>query len=75
MFEAVTLIQTKKIRPFPVILAGESSFWEGLLNWINDTLVAKGKVRPEEVAVLSMAKDPVEVLKILHSTEVPEKEG
>ena len=74
MFEAVTLIQTKKIRPFPVILAGENSYWEGLLTWINDTLVARGKVRPEEVAVLRRAQDPAEVLKILKSTEVPEKE-
>ncbi len=73
LFEAVTLIQTKKIRPFPVILAGENSYWDGLLNWINDTLVARGKVHPDEVAVLQRAKDPVEVLKILHSTEVPEK--
>lgn len=74
MFEAVTLIQTKKIRPFPVILAGANSYWEGLLKWINDTLVANGKVRPEEVAVLLRAQDPAEVLKILKSTEVPEKE-
>jgi len=73
LFEAVTLIQTKKIRPFPVILAGENSYWEGLLRWINDTLVANGKVRPDEVAVLRRAIDPPEVLKILKSTEVPEK--
>jgi uncharacterized protein (TIGR00730 family) len=73
LFEAVTLIQTKKIRPFPVILAGENSYWDGLLAWINDTLVARGKVRPDEVAVLRRAQDPTEVLKILHSTEVPEK--
>ena len=73
LFEAVTLIQTKKIRPFPVILAGENSYWDGLLNWINDTLVARGKVRPDEVSVLLRAQDSDEVLKILHSTEVPEK--
>ena len=74
LFEAVTLIQTKKIRPFPVILAGESSYWEGLLTWINNTLVANGKVRPDEVAVLRRADDPPEVLKILKRTDVPEKE-
>ena len=73
LFEAVTLIQTKKIRPFPVILAGEDGYWEGLLAWINSTLVARGKVRPDELAILRRAKNPDEVLAILKSTAVPEK--
>jgi hypothetical protein len=57
-----------------VILAGENSYWDGLLTWINDTLVARGKVRADEVAVLKRAQNSDEVLKILHSTDVPEKE-
>jgi uncharacterized protein (TIGR00730 family) len=75
LFEAVTLIQTKKIRPFPVILVGEDGYWEGLIQWINDTLVARGKVRPDEVAVLKRARSPEQVLEILKSTKVPEKPG
>jgi uncharacterized protein (TIGR00730 family) len=34
LFEAVTLIQTKKIKPFPVILAGNDGYWDGLFSWI-----------------------------------------
>jgi hypothetical protein len=73
LFEAVTLIQTKKIRPFPVILVGEDGYWEGLIQWINDILVARGKVRPDEVAVLKRARTPEQVVEMLKSTKVPEK--
>ena len=37
LFEAVTLIQTRKVRPFPVILAGDDEYWDGLLDWIHGT--------------------------------------
>src|ERR1041384_6650353 len=43
LFEAVTLIQTKKVKAFPVILAGDDDYWDGLLAWINGTLVRWGK--------------------------------
>ena len=72
MFEAVTLIQTKKIHPFPVILAGDAGYWEGLLAWIKSTLVARGKVRPEEVGILRRATTPREVVEILRSAGLPE---
>ena len=36
MFEAVTLVQTKKVKPFPVILVGDDGYWDGLIDWIND---------------------------------------
>jgi uncharacterized protein (TIGR00730 family) len=74
MFEAVTLIQTKKIHPFPVILAGDDAYWDGLLRWINDTLVARGKVRADEVGILKRAADPRAVIEILKSTPVPPRE-
>jgi uncharacterized protein (TIGR00730 family) len=65
MFEAVTLVQTKKIRPFPVILVGDDGYWDGLFEWITGTLVRHGKVRPDEVAILKRAKTPKDVLTIL----------
>ena len=43
LFEALTLIQTGKVRHFPVVLVGRD-YWSGLLDWIRDTLVAKGAV-------------------------------
>jgi uncharacterized protein (TIGR00730 family) len=70
LFEAVTLVQTKKIDPMPVILVGSDGYWDGLLSWIQGTLVARGKVRPDEVQILKRAKDAGEVLRLLeaHST-------
>jgi uncharacterized protein (TIGR00730 family) len=69
MFEAITLVQTKKVKAFPVILAGDDDYWDGLLAWINGTLVRWGKVRPDEVAILKRARTPEEVLEILATHE------
>jgi uncharacterized protein (TIGR00730 family) len=65
LFEAVTLIQTRKVKPFPVILVGDDGFWDGLFDWISGTLVPRGKVRPDEVEILQRAKTPKDVLRIL----------
>ena len=67
MFEAVTLIQTKKVKPFPVILVGDDDYWDGLVSWIEGTLVPRGKVRSEEVSILKRARTSREVLRILKS--------
>jgi uncharacterized protein (TIGR00730 family) len=69
MFEAITLVQTKKVKAFPVILAGDDDYWDGLLAWINGTLVRWGKVRPEEVTILKRARTPDDVLEILATHE------
>jgi len=65
LFEAVTLIQTKKVKPFPVILAGEDDYWDGLMAWIEGMMVRRGKVRAEEVQILQRARTPRDVLRIL----------
>ena len=73
MFEAVTLIQTKKTRPFPVILLDDDGFWDGLLDWIEKVLVARGKVSAGDPAILRRARTHEEVLEILRTTVVPQK--
>jgi uncharacterized protein (TIGR00730 family) len=65
LFEAVTLIQTRKVKPFPVILVGEDQYWDGLMRWIETTVVPRGKVRADEVRILQRAQTPADVLKIL----------
>src|SRR6266700_6083873 len=50
LFEALTLIQTKKVSNFPVILYG-SKYWEGLLNWIRVTMLEEEKVSEDDVAL------------------------
>ena len=45
LFEALTLVQTRKVTRFPVILFG-TDYWSGLIDWITDTLVPAGQGRP-----------------------------
>src|SRR5438874_1885771 len=63
LFEAVTLIQTRKVKPFPVILAGEHTYWDGLMEWISQTVVRRGKVRDEGVGLPQRARTPAEARK------------
>ncbi|ARV06263.1 Rossman fold protein, TIGR00730 family [Polaribacter sp. SA4-10] len=48
LFEAITLIQTKKIGRFPIVLVG-TEFWSGLLDWIKKTLIAQGNISEEDL--------------------------
>ena len=65
LFEAVTLVQTSKTDPFPVILAGDDGYWDGLVDWIQKTVVARGMVSPHEAGILRRAETPAEVLALL----------
>ena len=55
-FEALTLIQTRKIKPFPVYLVGVS-FWEGLLEWIKSTLLGLGTISEEDMHLFKVVDD------------------
>src|SRR5216684_1664391 len=70
LFEAVTLIQTKKVKPFPVILAGDDGYWDGLLSWMRDTLLARGKINSEDLKILKRAASTDEVLRLLRDDKV-----
>jgi uncharacterized protein (TIGR00730 family) len=63
-FEAVTLIQTKKIKPFPVILFG-SEYWRGLLDWIKGTLLKQGIISPDDLDILHITDDPDDIIKTI----------
>jgi uncharacterized protein (TIGR00730 family) len=64
LFEALTLIQTQKIRNFPVVLFG-SKYWEGLLNWVRDFGLKEGKLTDEDLKRLHLTDSPAEVVKII----------
>jgi len=64
LFEAVTLIQTRKIRPFPVILV-EERYWKGLLEWLREMVLKEGKISPQDLEILKVAETPEEVLQII----------
>jgi len=62
LFEALTLIQTKRIKAFPVVLMG-SEFWKGLLDWIKRTLVKDGKISADDLDLIRVLDDPDEVVR------------
>jgi len=62
LFEALTLIQTRKVPGFPVILAGDDQYWDGLIDWIKGSLLPRGKVSLDDVALLRRARTPEEVV-------------
>ncbi len=64
LFESLTLIQTGKIRHFPVVLVG-SEYWQGLVDWLRDRVVAEGKVSPHELEIFRVTDDPCEVRNLL----------
>jgi uncharacterized protein (TIGR00730 family) len=61
LFEAVTLIQTKRIRPFPLILVG-SAYWGGLVRWIKDRLLEHKMISEEDLNILQIMDDPDEIV-------------
>jgi len=69
LFESLTLIQTQRIRPFPVILVG-SQYWEGLLNWIKEPVLKEGKISPGDLDILQLIDDPEEIVKTIKKTIV-----
>jgi len=62
LFEAVTLIQTHRIKPFPVILVG-SDYWSGLLEWIKSTLLEHNKIYDKDLDILQVMDDPEEIVR------------
>jgi uncharacterized protein (TIGR00730 family) len=64
LFEALTLIQTRKIRNFPVILF-DSRYWSGLLNWIHDVLLPEGKINEIDFNMFHVTDSPAEVVEIV----------
>ncbi len=69
LFESLTLIQTDKIKPFPVILVG-SDFWGGLLNWIRDTMLKEMKILQEDLAIFTVVDSPGDAVEIIKNTRV-----
>jgi len=55
-FEAITLIQTKKIKPVPIYLV-DKSYWQGLLDWVKDTLLARGAISESNLNLYKVVDD------------------
>lgn len=64
LFEVLTLVQTKKIQPIPIILVG-SDFWGGLKDWIQSTMLQEAKINLEDMDLMPIVDEPEEVIKII----------
>jgi uncharacterized protein (TIGR00730 family) len=66
LFESLTLIQTGKVRNFPVILVG-TDYWRDLFEWLRDRVLAEGKTSPHDMDLVTVTDDPAEVRERLMS--------
>jgi len=66
LFEALTLIQTKKVQHFPVILMG-TEYWTGMLDWVKGTLLTEATISAEDIDLLRMTDDPAEAVEIINA--------
>ena len=64
LFEAITLVQTKKIERFPIILFGKD-FWAGLMDWIENTLKSTGKIGQNDTDLIHLADNSEDVITII----------
>jgi len=61
LFEVMTLVQTRRIRPFPIIMVG-TEYWGGLLAWIHSQLLAQALISPKDMDIIQVLDDPEEIV-------------
>ena len=66
LFESLTLIQTGKIRDFPVVLVG-TRYWQGMIDWMRSTQLPFGAITEADLGLLKLTDDPEEVCKIIRT--------
>jgi len=74
LFEALTLVQTRKVTRFPVILFG-SAYWSGLIDWIRDTMVAQGTVGPNDLELLHVTDDIDEAIALIQAADAAREQN
>ncbi|MDA8418041.1 MAG: LOG family protein, partial [Desulfobacteraceae bacterium] len=69
LFEAVTLIQTRRIKSFPIILVGRE-YWEGLVDWIRERMLSAGNIAADDLMFFNILDDPDEVVNTIRRTVI-----
>jgi len=67
LFEALTLVQTKKVTKFPVVLFGRS-YWDGLYNWLRDFPLASGKIGERDMTLLHVTDDIDDAVRVVEES-------
>ncbi len=70
LFEALTLVQTRKVTRFPVVLLG-TEYWSGLLGWLRDTMLAKGYINEGDLDLMTLTDDVDEAVRIIVEANQP----
>src|SRR5690348_13669982 len=65
LFEALTLVQTKKVTKFPVVLFG-TEYWGGLADWITNSVAAAGNISPPDLMLLHVTDDVDDAIRVVH---------
>ena len=65
--EALTLVQTKKVTKFPVVLFG-SSYWGGLVEWIRESVLGSGNISPRDMELVHVTDDVDDVMRVVHES-------
>jgi len=73
LFEALTLIQTKKIRNFPIVLFGHK-YWSGMLAWLREVVLQEGKIAEHDMQMFHITDSPAEVVEIVMRAQSSLKE-
>jgi uncharacterized protein (TIGR00730 family) len=68
LFEALTLVQTRKVTSFPLVLMG-TDYWSGLLTWLRETAAVKGTINPGDIDLLHLTDDPDKAVDIILRAE------
>jgi hypothetical protein len=68
LFEALCLVQTRKVTSFPVVLVGHD-YWDGLVGWLRKTVLAGGKINEADLDLFSVTDDPDEAVRIVIASD------
>ncbi len=74
VFEALTLVQTQKVTSFPIVLMG-SAYWQGLLDWLRDTVLDEAKIGPTDLDLLQVTDEVDEAVSILRASAADRVSG
>jgi uncharacterized protein (TIGR00730 family) len=74
LFEALTLVQTRKVTSFPVVMLG-TDYWSGLLAWLRDTAVGGGTVSPADLDILTLTDDPDVAVSVMAQAQAERARG
>jgi hypothetical protein len=64
LFETITLIQTKRIKKFPVILVGKE-YWQGLIQWVTDKFLKEKMISEKDLSLFHLLDDPEDIIKVV----------